>query len=104
MSGEANAWYHGLAAQGLTLSDVILGEIMPEGPTPINEDAFQTIKRAWLEFRTRCDDFDKKPTEAEVQDMVFYGLGVMPAYGEDETLTKEQIDIVSFYVAKSAGK
>jgi len=45
-----------------------------------------------------------KPTEAEVQDMVFYGLGVMPAYGEDKMLTKEQIDIVSFYVAKSAGK
>ena len=45
-----------------------------------------------------------KPTEAQVQDMVFYGLGVMPAYGEDEMLTKEQIDIVSFYVAKSAGK
>ena len=45
-----------------------------------------------------------KPTEAEVQDMVFYGLGVMPAYGEDEMLTKEQVDIVSFYVANSAGK
>ena len=45
-----------------------------------------------------------KPTVAEVQDMVFYGLGVMPAYGEDEMLTKEQVDIVSFYVANSAGK
>jgi mono/diheme cytochrome c family protein len=45
-----------------------------------------------------------KPTEAEVQDMVFYGLGVMPAYGEDEMLTKEQVDIVSYYVANSAGK
>ena len=45
-----------------------------------------------------------KPTVAEVQDMVFYGLGVMPAYGEDEMLTKDQVDIVSFYVANTAGK
>jgi len=36
--------------------------------------------------------------------MVTYGLGVMPAYGEDEILTKEQIDIVSFYVVSSVGK
>ena len=33
-----------------------------------------------------------------------HNVGLMPAYGEDEMLTKEQIDIVSFYVAKSAGK
>jgi mono/diheme cytochrome c family protein len=32
--------------------------------------------------------------------MVTYGLGVMPAYGEG-ILTKEEIDIVSFYVANS---
>jgi len=70
MSGEGNAWYHGLAAQGLTLSDVILGEIMPEGPAPINEDAFQSIKRAWLEFRTLCDDFDKPPSETDVRDLL----------------------------------
>ena len=36
--------------------------------------------------------------------MVTYGLGVMPAYGEENILTKEQIDIVSFYVANTAGK
>ena len=39
-----------------------------------------------------------------VMDIVTHGLGVMPAFGEDEILTKEQIDIVSFYVANSAGK
>tara|TARA_B100000945_G_C20357152_1_gene585252 strand:- start:799 stop:1125 length:327 start_codon:yes stop_codon:yes gene_type:complete len=43
-------------------------------------------------------------TEDSVKEMVIYGLGVMPAYGEDEILTKEEIDIVSFYVANSAGK
>ena len=41
---------------------------------------------------------------ASVMDIVTHGLGVMPAFGEDEILTKEQIDIVSFYVANSAGK
>ena len=39
-----------------------------------------------------------------VMDIVTHGLGVMPAFGEDEILSKEEIDIVSFYVANSAGK
>tara|TARA_B100001057_G_scaffold188667_1_gene189488 strand:+ start:111 stop:440 length:330 start_codon:yes stop_codon:yes gene_type:complete len=39
-----------------------------------------------------------------VMDIVTHGLGVMPAFGEDEILTKEQIDIVSFYVANSVSK
>ena len=39
-----------------------------------------------------------------VMDIVTHGLGVMPAFGEDEILTKDQVDIVSFYVANSAGK
>jgi len=43
-------------------------------------------------------------TMESVIDMVTYGLGVMPAYGEDEILTKEEINIVSFYVVNSAGK
>tara|TARA_B100000427_G_scaffold263282_1_gene228125 strand:+ start:1219 stop:1542 length:324 start_codon:yes stop_codon:yes gene_type:complete len=43
-------------------------------------------------------------TEEYVREMVTYGLGVMPAYGEENILTKEQIDIVSFYVANTAGK
>ena len=43
-------------------------------------------------------------TEDYVKEMVTYGLGVMPAYGEENILTEEQIDIVSFYVANTAGK
>ena len=39
-----------------------------------------------------------------VMDIVTHGLGVMPAFGEDEILTKDEIDIVSFYVANSVGK
>tara|TARA_B100000900_G_C20546602_1_gene702855 strand:- start:1219 stop:1548 length:330 start_codon:yes stop_codon:yes gene_type:complete len=39
-----------------------------------------------------------------VMDIVMHGLGVMPAFGEDEILTKDQIDLVSFYVANSVGK
>ena len=39
-----------------------------------------------------------------VMEIVTHGLGVMPAFGEDEILTKDQVDIVSFYVANSAGK
>ena len=44
------------------------------------------------------------PTEELVKEMVTYGLGAMPAYGEEGILTKEEINIVSFYVANSAGK
>jgi len=43
-------------------------------------------------------------TIESVKEMVTYGLGVMPAFGEDEILTKEEIEIVSFYVVNSAGK
>ena len=43
-------------------------------------------------------------TVESVKEMVTYGLGVMPAYGEEGILTKEEIDIVSFYVANSVGK
>ena len=42
-------------------------------------------------------------TKEYVIEMVTWGLGVMPAYGEEGILTKEEIEIVSFYVANSAG-
>ena len=42
-------------------------------------------------------------TIESVKDIVTYGLGVMPAFGEGGILTKEEIDIVSFYVVNSAG-
>ena len=41
-------------------------------------------------------------TVESVVEMVTYGLGVMPAFGEGEILTKEEIDIVSKYVVKVA--
>ena len=43
-------------------------------------------------------------TLESVIDMVTHGLGVMPAYGEDEILTTEEIKTVSTYVVNSAGK
>ena len=43
-------------------------------------------------------------TIESVVEMVTYGLGVMPAYGEEKILTKEEIEIVSYFVANSAGK
>ena len=35
--------------------------------------------------------------EGDDATIITYGLGVMPAYGEGGMLTKEEIDIVSFY-------
>ena len=43
-------------------------------------------------------------TLESVKDIVTHGLGVMPAFEEAGILTKEEIDIVSFYVANSVGK
>ena len=43
-------------------------------------------------------------SKESVMDIVTNGLGVMPAFGEDQILTKDEIEIVSFYVANSAGK
>ena len=43
-------------------------------------------------------------TKESLTEMVVYGLGVMPAFGEDEILTKEEIDTVVYYVLNSAGK
>ena len=45
-----------------------------------------------------------KPLEEQVRGVVTEGLGVMPAFGEEGILSKEEIDIVSFYVANSSGK
>ena len=43
-------------------------------------------------------------TVESVKEMVTYGLGVMPAVGEGEILTKEEIEIVSKYVVSVANK
>ena len=47
---------------------------------------------------------DLKLLEEQVRGVVTEGLGVMPAFGEEGILSKEEIDIVSFYVANSSGK
>ena len=43
-------------------------------------------------------------TVESVKEMVTYGLGVMPAFGEGGILTKEDIEIVSRYVVNVANK
>jgi mono/diheme cytochrome c family protein len=43
-----------------------------------------------------------KPTEDQVKMAVMNGLEAMPAYGEQ--LSKEEIDVVSKYVAQVAGR
>ena len=40
-------------------------------------------------------------TIESVTDMVTNGLGVMPAFGEGDMLTKEEIEIVSYFVVNS---
>jgi cytochrome c6 len=45
-----------------------------------------------------------KPTIDQVKKVVTEGINLMPAFGEQGLLTPKEIDIVSFYVAKSAGK
>jgi len=49
-------------------------------------------------------DMSKDKSVAYIKDMVQHGLGAMPAFGEDEILTPEEVDIVSNYVANVAGK
>jgi len=66
--------------------------------------ACHTLKAAGAEANIGPNLDTVNLTEELVKDMVTYGLGVMPAYGEEGILTKEEIDIVSFYVANSSGK
>ena len=66
--------------------------------------ACHTLKAAGAEGNVGPNLDTVSLTEEYVREMVTYGLGVMPAYGEENILTKEQIDIVSFYVANTAGK
>ena len=66
--------------------------------------ACHTLKAAGAEANIGPNLDTLNLTVELVKDMVTHGLGVMPAYGEEGILTKEEIDIVSFYVANSAGK
>ena len=66
--------------------------------------ACHTLKAAGAEANIGPNLDTLNLTVELVKDMVTHGLGVMPAYGEEGILTKEEIDIVSFYVATSSGK
>jgi len=66
--------------------------------------ACHTLKAAGSEANIGPNLDTSSLTVDLVKEMVTYGLGVMPAYGEGGILTKEEIDIVSYYVANSAGK
>ena len=66
--------------------------------------ACHTLKAAGAEANIGPNLDTVNLTEELVKEMVTYGLGVMPAYGEEGILTKEEINIVSFYVANSSGK
>ena len=67
MSGNVNGWYASLASQGLFLSDVILNERLPEGPSPVNQSQFNDVKSALLEFRTAVQD---EESEASTEDVL----------------------------------
>ena len=45
-----------------------------------------------------------KLSEEQVKGVVTEGLGVMPAFGEEDLLTSEEIDAVSYYVTHSSKK
>ena len=66
--------------------------------------ACHTLKAAGAEANIGPNLDTLNLTVELVKDMVTHGLGVMPAYGEEGILTKEEINIVSFYVANSVGK
>lgn len=44
---------------------------------------------------------DLKPTQAQVKQAVTNGIGIMPAFGNDKILTPQEVEAVSFYVAKA---
>ena len=66
--------------------------------------ACHVLKAAGSEGNIGPNLDDLKPLEEQVRGVVTEGLGVMPAFGEEGILSKEEIDIVSFYVANSSGK
>ena len=80
---------------------------MIEGIKIFNETAgcagCHTLKAAGSEANIGPNLDTLNLTEEYIKEIVTRGGGVMPAYGEG-ILTKEEIDIVSFYVANSVGK
>ena len=82
---------------------------MTKGLESFNETAAcaacHVLKAAGSEWNIGPDlDTVEGLSYESVMDIVTHGLGVMPAFGEDEILTKEEIDIVSFDVSNSVSK
>ena len=86
------------------------GDVMKQGMEIFNEKAgcaaCHVLKHAGSKGNIGPNlDYSKDSQNvAYVKDMVKNGLGVMPAFGNDGILTPEEVDIVSKYVAKVAGK
>ena len=86
------------------------GDVMKQGMNIFNEKAgcaaCHVLKHAGSQRNIGPNlDYSKDSQNvAYVKDMVQNGLGVMPAFGADGILTPEEVDIVSKYVAKVAGK
>ena len=86
------------------------GDVMKQGMKIFNEKAgcaaCHVLKHAGSQGNIGPNlDYSKDSQNvAYVKDMVQNGLGVMPAFGADGILTSEEVDIVSKYVAKVAGK
>jgi len=62
------------------------------------------FESCWINSDIGPDLDSLKPSEEQVKGVVTEGLGVMPAFGEEDLLTSEEIDAVSYYVANSSGK
>ncbi|MBL6758940.1 MAG: c-type cytochrome [Candidatus Puniceispirillales bacterium] len=94
----------------LTISSQSWGDVVKQGMEIFNEKAgcgaCHVLKHAGSQGNIGPNlDYSKDSQNvAYVKDMVTNGLGVMPAFGKDGILTPEEVDIVSKYVAKFAGK
>ena len=84
MSGNVNGWYASLASQGLFLSDVILNERLPEGPSSVGPAQFNEVKSALLAFRTAVQD---EEAEASTEDV----LALMEALFVDVLDTRRKV-------------
>jgi len=86
------------------------GDVMKQGMQIFNEKAgcaaCHVLKHAGSQGNIGPSlDYSKDAQNAAyVKNIVTNGLGVMPAFGTDGILTPEEIEIVSNYVAKVAGK
>ena len=87
-----------------TKAQTVKAEPYKEAMPDVNVELSEDIKAAESEGNIGPNLDTVSMTVQSVTEMVTYGLGVMPAFGEDEILTKEEIDIVSKYVVSVANK